>query len=459
VTLDGSLPVPLSLNQDYQVVGSPMWGTEPILSPSGNEVIFYGNRSREPEKLNEWWIAPLNGSKPRRVRLPGVDQPNEMFPSVRGWTRTKDGRDWILYSTSTGNVWKLWRIMTSASGEIAAAPELLTSGTGVLDIGGSLSEDGKLVYGTWTFIESIYEIPADKKGQKLGPTLQIPFPEEADDSAPSLSRDGRWMEYAALRLGNPKTTRLRDLRTGIDRVLDDKGSHFYGAATSLSPDGSKVAFESECREGKWPTGYPAPCTFMLPAGGGKREQVCEFCRPGGFSSNGSILLIDRYSKLRDAADRIAAVELTTNTEKDFLRLPHKDLSHAFFSWDDRWVVFMDQSQIMIAPVGRGVAGNAAEWIAVTDGRHSDDKPQFSPDGNTVYYTSTRDGYLCIWAQELDPTTKRPVGAPAPFEHFHNAAGRDAAAYFQGWCNLTVARDKMLINLPRVSKDIWVVQVE
>ena len=168
-------------------------GPEPILSPSGDEVIFYGNRRRETEKLNGWWIAPLNGSKPRQVRLPGVDQPNEMFPSVRGWSRTKDGRDWILYSTSTGNAWKLWRIMTSASGEIAAAPELLTSGTGVLDFGGSLSEDGKLVYDTWTFSESIYEIPADGKGQKLGPYSADTFPRGSRRQRP-VSLPGRTLD-------------------------------------------------------------------------------------------------------------------------------------------------------------------------------------------------------------------------------------------------------------------------
>ena len=43
---------------------------------------------------------------------------------------------------------------------------------------------------------------------------------------------------------------------------------------------------------------------------------------------------------------------------------------------------------MIAPVRDGVAGKEAEWIAVTDGQYDDDKPQFSPDGNTVYFLSS-----------------------------------------------------------------------
>jgi len=139
------------------------------------------------------------------------------------------------------------------------------------------------------------------------------------------------------------------------------------------------------------------------------------------------------------------------------------LVHAYFSWDDRWVVFKKllaspKAQILIGPVRNDGAGKEAEWIPVTDGRYSDDKPQFSPDGNTVYFTSTRDGYLCIWAQKLDPATKRPVGPPVAYEHFHNALGRDAS-FWQTGTDLSVAQDKILINLPEVLHDIWMMQIE
>ncbi len=47
-------------------------------------------------------------------------------------------------------------------------------------------------------------------------------------------------------------------------------------------------------------------------------------------------------------------------------------------------------------------------------------------GTRVYFTSTRDGYLCIWAQRLDPVTKHPLGPPFAYEHFHDSAGRAGA---------------------------------
>jgi len=147
-----------------------------------------------------------------------------------------------------------------------------------------------------------------------------------------------------------------------------------------------------------------------------------------------------------------------------LSYPGMAVVHAFFSWDDRWVVFRKLSfdkvpiaQILIAPVRNGSAAGEAEWIAVTDGKHGDDKPQFSADGNTVYFTSTRNGYLCIWAQRLDPVTKHPVGSPFAYEHFHSSAGR-AAVLNQQRADLSVARDKILINLPQVHSEIWMTEL-
>jgi len=118
-------------------------------------------------------------------------------------------------------------------------------------------------------------------------------------------------------------------------------------------------------------------------------------------------------------------------------------------------------QIMIAPVRHGSPAKEAEWIAVTDGRSYDDKPQFSSDGKTIYFTSTRDGYLCIWAQRLDPVSKHPLGSPFAFEHFHNSAGRGGAIFWQvSRADLSVARDKILINLPEVNRaDIWMTQMQ
>jgi hypothetical protein len=148
-------------------------------------------------------------------------------------------------------------------------------------------------------------------------------------------------------------------------------------------------------------------------------------------------LFQKYHDSDPSKDRIVFMDLRTRTERDFLADPQEPLFHAFFSWDGRWVVFkklksvqlafLSPAQILIAPVRHGVAGPKSEWIVVTDGQHADDKPQFSPDG---------------------------IGAPFPVEHFHNSAGR-AAPVFQTWmCDLSIAKDKILINLPDMQSDLW-----
>jgi Tol biopolymer transport system component len=274
------------------------------------------------------------------------------------------------------------------------------------------------------------------------------------------------MAYDSSNTGKRNTIRLRDLSTGTDHLLDDTGRQpGAGRETSISPDGSKVIFERDCKEGSFPAGdRPMLCDFMIAASGDKPEQICKRCTPRGFSSDGSVVLLQKYDPTNSDKDRIVALDLRTRTEREFLGDPEQPLYHPFFSWDDRWVAFKKflsdfAVQIMIAPVRHGLAAGEAEWIAVTDGRDWDDKPQFSADGNTLYFTSPRDGYLCIWAQRLDPATKHPLGPPLAFEHFHNSAGR-SGKFHQITSDLSVARDKIMINLPQMNTgDIWMTQMQ
>jgi len=113
---------------------------------------------------------------------------------------------------------------------------------------------------------------------------------------------------------------------------------------------------------------------------------------------------------------------------------------------------------MIAPVRNGVPAGQSEWVSITDGKYADDKPQLSPDGNTLYFTSERDGYLCIWAQHLDRSTKRPINAPFVVQHFHNAQWRilDSNRY---QTELWVARDKIVTNFRETHSDIWMMKLD
>jgi Tol biopolymer transport system component/DNA-binding winged helix-turn-helix (wHTH) protein len=462
VSVNGGQPAPLPVNGDFILYSAPLW------SPSGKEILFYASPRREPTQRPNWWIAPVAPGQATMVHLPGLEPGGQSAVHPYAWVWAADEGEWILYSITRPHSWKLCRIRVSAQGTTDEAPEIISSGNGSLGWLGSASQDGKLAYAIVSGSASIYQVSINAQGQKSAPTLQLPLREAEFHNSPSASHDGKWMAYVTDTPGKPDLVVLRNLNTGSEHLLDDHNQEQGGdVVTSISPDGSKVMFERDCKEAPFRLNpdRPLPCGYLVSKEGGVSERVCLGCTPRGFSSDGWLVLLQKYDPVTATKDRITALDLRTKTEHDFLSHPDSALYHPFFSWDDRWVVFKKMpasnspeppSQILIAPVRHGTPGAAEEWVAVTDGTHSDDKPQFSADGNTVYFTSTRDGYLCIWAQRLDPVTKHPLGSPVAFEHFHNSAGHDASIN-QIASDLTVAHDKMLINLPEIHSAIWMLQ--
>jgi hypothetical protein len=93
---------------------------------------------------------------------------------------------------------------------------------------------------------------------------------------------------------------------------------------------------------------------------------------------------------------------------------------------------------------------------VTSGESSDNKPRWAPDGNSIYFTSTRDGFACIWAIRLDPATKRPVGKPSEVRHFHNMRLSMSFAPLAAY-ELSVARDKLVFELTEITGNIWMLE--
>jgi hypothetical protein len=95
------------------------------------------------------------------------------------------------------------------------------------------------------------------------------------------------------------------------------------------------------------------------------EQLCEGCTARGFSSDGALVLIEKFALTGEGRDKIAALDVATKKEKDFLRDPDYPLYQASFSWDDHWVVFKRQftarSQIMIAPAQNVVSDRSDGW--------------------------------------------------------------------------------------------------
>ena len=153
--------------------------------------------------------------------------------------------EWIVYSTTSQDTWKLWRVAV-AGGAIGEEHQLLASGTGIL---GSVSapQQGKIAWSVWRVNHSIYEIPTNKTGEKSGPTMQLPMAQAGSQLSPSVSHDGKLMSYDSARPDGPNSIVIRDFSTGTENLVDDKGRALENPGeTSISPDGSKVLFTRDC---------------------------------------------------------------------------------------------------------------------------------------------------------------------------------------------------------------------
>jgi serine/threonine protein kinase len=120
--------------------------------------------------------------------------------------------------------------------------------------------------------------------------------------------------------------------------------------------------------------------------------------------------------------RFSVFDLETRQNWELISHSTLDIHGAELSPDSKWVAFHIPRRVSellkIAPVRDGKATGEAEWITVTGAAGNNRRPWWSPDGNLLYFLSTRDGYSCIWAQRLDPSTKRPRGEPMAVCHFH-----------------------------------------
>ena len=64
-----------------------------------------------------------------------------------------------------------------------------------------------------------------------------------------------------------------------------------------------------------------------------------------------------------------------------------------------------------------VSASGGPWTRITDGRHWDDKPRWSPNGRTIYFVSGPGGFFNIWGIRFDPDAGKPVGQPFQISKF------------------------------------------
>ena len=155
------------------------------------------------------------------------------------------------------------------------------------------------------------------------------------------------------------------------------------------------------------------------------------------------------------SDRRTTVKLALRASPDLI------LSSARFSRDGKWFAFhalhnaTNSAQIWIAPNGPRLPVPAADWIPITDGTKLERDPAWSADGRFLYFVSERDGFRCIWARALNPSTKQPSGEAFAVRHFHSARFSLRHVGSQGFfTGLSAGEGALVFSMGELKGNVW-----
>jgi serine/threonine protein kinase len=426
------------------------WAAYPIWSPNGEHLLFVGSTDPWGPRAFDWWVVRAEGGEATKSGAVAEFERKGfrfLLPSITASPSRWIGNH-IIFFSRLGDSTNLWQVaIKPKTWQIQDAPERLTTGAGQ-EIDPSLAADGHLVFATTDQRLNLWTLPIDANSGKAIGQLQPLTQLGANSMRPSLSADGKKLVFESDRTGNVDIW-LRDMDSGKERALT--ATPWDETHPSISADGSKVLYGSE--------NGPNPVIHVLTLGTGVAERVCDDCGiPMGWSPDGRTILY-YYGRL---PTRYGSIDVVTGKRGEVIHHPKYDLHMLRYFPGGDWLAFHlpileeeGHSPIFIAPVRDGVAMGESEWIPVTEGTGIEATPWSSPNGTILYFLSKRDGFQCIWAQHLEPSTKRPMGTPFDVAHFHGARHKLREARF----GPGVATSRLVFTMSDRTGNIWITKIE
>jgi serine/threonine protein kinase/Tol biopolymer transport system component len=422
---------------------------EPVWSPDGRFILFLGKRDANtvwPQGA-DWWVAPVEGGAPQATgafAALGVQAFGD-FTAPEAWIAPND----IVFSWRVGDSTNVWRVPLSRSRTIAGPPQQLTFGAG-LERQPSVSPAGSVVFASETERLNVWGLAIEPARGAVDPEVKRYTQGEAIDGSPTISTAGDRFAFVSNKAGSDEVW-VHDVTTGQETMLS--GVPGRKGLAVVSHDGSQVAFAVD-ENGK-------TAIYVSSSRGGLVKRVCESCGPPRSWTLDKQHLV--YQARTSDRSEFFLLDVASKQSVAIVTNPDRDVFSGTISSDGRWITFQakrkgaDGQQIVVAPF-RTTGVRPDEWIPITTGEFEDDKPRWSADGGTVYFTSTRDGFRCLWSAQLAAATKRPIGEPAIVHHFHRA--RLGMMYpTLNRFDVAVARDKIVFTLVERTANLWMATPE
>jgi Tol biopolymer transport system component/predicted Ser/Thr protein kinase len=423
----------------------------PVWSPDGGHLLFQGTAPGERRLESvDWWVAPVAGGAAVRTGALAALRRQGLSTSVRPsvWL---DGPDRILFSGQLGDSRNLWQVPIGRDRwQITRPAERLTSGAG-LEVQPAATTT-RVVFASLTENIDLWGLPIDANQGNVRGAFERLTQEAGREIGPSLTPDGSKMAFLSAQSGRTDVW-LKDLKTGKETALTMTPEEEFRAA--IAPDGSRMAYG--VREGQKLALY----VVTIGSGGapGIVEKVCDDCGLLiAWSPDGKRILHGGALGERG----VSWLDLTTGRNSQLFQGGRGIVESV--SADNRWIALAPRlatgrARVVLVPVhGGGSAAPESDWISITEGQGYDTDPRFSPDGNIVYFLSDRDGSRCVWAQRLDPATKKLAGAAWEVHAMH-AARRSAVNIPASMMSMAVSRTRIVFPVMERTGNIWMAEVE
>jgi hypothetical protein len=188
---------------------------------------------------------------------------------------------------------------------------------------------------------------------------------------------------------------------------------------------------------------------------GPESLICEDCRSVlNWSSDSKAVLVVAGDR-----DRPVLVSLATREKRLLTEHPKYPLHDYVLSRDQRWLAFrviesLNSQPVYISPVHSAKPSTESEWTLVsTNAPHF--RPFWSTDGNILYFYAVKDNFACLYAQHLDPVTKKRAGEAIAVKHFHGDL-RPVPSVFLGYGYTGAA---IYVPLSSGRADVWIAEPE
>jgi Tol biopolymer transport system component/predicted Ser/Thr protein kinase len=423
---------PRAVGHEFALAYPPMW------SADATRVVFWGRRQAE-EPYDMWSVEVEGEGTPVQIGARAA-LASQAIDSPQLVSALTAANHWI-FSSGRG----LWRLTIDPSTwKGADRLEGITFGASS-DSTPSAASDGSIAFESRTTSVGVWSLPIDANRMRVTGTATRITSGTSRHSRPFVTKNGAHVVFSTDRSGNDDVW-TKDMTTGIERaVVATSATELAG---SLSPDTTMIAYTGG--------GSDVGALRVGSVAGGATKSVCAGCDAWfeWISSGQALLGIARRS------GRFGAVLVTPEgQERWYLTHSQHNIFGPRLSPDQRWIALsLNQGQgraaVWIVPVEAGRPAAESNWIRVTEETGTfADKQDWSPDGNVLYYYSARDGFGCIYAQRLDPATKKPGGPPVAVSHWHSAR-RSLRTVGLGILNLSVGADKLVFNLAERTGNVW-----